>query len=131
MTAVIITNAQLVQMELAYHLRLVIHMGLEKVHKNVVKRTPLIARTMVGMVGMRLYRYLQCPLSGCPAGWRGSLLWPVVAMRFWAMVDATGENRPACREGLSPVYSQLSCYQFPDLQRDEHFGWVRVALSGN
>uniref|UniRef100_A0A914XCR5 Cytochrome P450 n=1 Tax=Plectus sambesii TaxID=2011161 RepID=A0A914XCR5_9BILA len=45
-------------------------------------------------------------------------------MRFWAMVDATGENRPACREGLSPVYSQLSCYQFPDPQRDEHLGWV-------
>uniref|UniRef100_A0A914W7I4 Uncharacterized protein n=1 Tax=Plectus sambesii TaxID=2011161 RepID=A0A914W7I4_9BILA len=70
-------------------------------------------------------------LGGCPAEWRGPLLWPVVAMRLWAMVDATGENRPACREGLSPIYLQLSCYQFPDPQRDEHLGWVRVALSGN
>uniref|UniRef100_A0A914W095 Uncharacterized protein n=1 Tax=Plectus sambesii TaxID=2011161 RepID=A0A914W095_9BILA len=68
--------------------------------------------------------FSQCPLGGCPAEWRGPLLWPVVAMRLWAIVDATGENRPACRKGLSPVYSQLSCYQFPDPQRDEHLGWV-------
>uniref|UniRef100_A0A914WT49 Uncharacterized protein n=1 Tax=Plectus sambesii TaxID=2011161 RepID=A0A914WT49_9BILA len=42
------------------------------------------------------------------------------------MVDATGKNRPACREGLSPVYSQHSCYQFPDPQRDEHLGWLKM-----
>uniref|UniRef100_A0A914XK08 Uncharacterized protein n=1 Tax=Plectus sambesii TaxID=2011161 RepID=A0A914XK08_9BILA len=72
----------------------------------------------------RLYRYSQCPLGGYPAEWRVPLVWPVVAMRLWAIVDATGENRPACRKGLSPIYSQLSCYQFPDPQRDEHLGWV-------
>uniref|UniRef100_A0A914XLW7 F-box domain-containing protein n=1 Tax=Plectus sambesii TaxID=2011161 RepID=A0A914XLW7_9BILA len=37
-------------------------------------------------INERLYRYSQCTLSGCPAGWRGPLLWPVVAMRHWAML---------------------------------------------
>uniref|UniRef100_A0A914VNV1 Uncharacterized protein n=1 Tax=Plectus sambesii TaxID=2011161 RepID=A0A914VNV1_9BILA len=69
----------------------------------------------------RLYRYSQCPLSGCPAGWWGPLLWPVVAIRHWTMVGATGR----ASAGLSPVYSQHSCYQFPDPRRDEHLGWVR------
>uniref|UniRef100_A0A914VAL2 Neurotransmitter-gated ion-channel ligand-binding domain-containing protein n=1 Tax=Plectus sambesii TaxID=2011161 RepID=A0A914VAL2_9BILA len=55
----------------------------------------------------------QCPISGCPAEWRGPLLWPVVAMRLWAIVDATGEHRPACREGLSPVYAQLAATNSP------------------
>uniref|UniRef100_A0A914WBZ6 NADH:ubiquinone reductase (H(+)-translocating) n=1 Tax=Plectus sambesii TaxID=2011161 RepID=A0A914WBZ6_9BILA len=67
----------------------------------------------------------QCSLSGCPAEWRSPLLWPVFALRLWVMIDATGENHPGCREGLSLVYSQLSYYQFLDPQRDEHLGWVR------
>uniref|UniRef100_A0A914WR00 Uncharacterized protein n=1 Tax=Plectus sambesii TaxID=2011161 RepID=A0A914WR00_9BILA len=71
--------------------------------------------------------YLVCTairsvrFSGCPAGWRGPLFWPNVAMRHWAMVDATGR----ASAGLSPVYSQHSCYQFPDPRRDEHLGWVK------
>uniref|UniRef100_A0A914V4N3 Uncharacterized protein n=1 Tax=Plectus sambesii TaxID=2011161 RepID=A0A914V4N3_9BILA len=47
----------------------------------------------------RFYRYSQCPLSGCPAGWRGPLLWPVVAMRHWAMVDATGRASAGLSRG--------------------------------
>uniref|UniRef100_A0A914UV40 Receptor ligand binding region domain-containing protein n=1 Tax=Plectus sambesii TaxID=2011161 RepID=A0A914UV40_9BILA len=56
---------------------------------------------------VRLYRFSQCPLGGCPAEWRGPLLWPVVAMRLWTIGDATGENRPACRKGLSPEIKSI------------------------
>uniref|UniRef100_A0A914XNF0 G-protein coupled receptors family 1 profile domain-containing protein n=1 Tax=Plectus sambesii TaxID=2011161 RepID=A0A914XNF0_9BILA len=47
----------------------------------------------------RLYRFSQCPLSGCPAGLRGPLFWPVVAMRHWAMVDAMGRASAGLSRG--------------------------------
>uniref|UniRef100_A0A914UQQ7 Fibrinogen C-terminal domain-containing protein n=1 Tax=Plectus sambesii TaxID=2011161 RepID=A0A914UQQ7_9BILA len=74
----------------------------------------------------RLYRYTQYPLERLSRREARSAL--LARCRDATLVHSLMrrvEHRPACREGLSPVHSQHSCYQFPDPRRDEHLGWVR------